>query len=34
MWYDGIDRNTFIKQIYTKVPELLNVRNGILQTES
>ena len=26
MWYDGIDRNTFIKQIYTKVPELLNVR--------
>lgn len=26
MWYDGIDRNTFIKQIYTKVPELPNVR--------
>lgn len=26
MWYDVVDKNTFIKQIYTKVPELLNVR--------
>ena len=26
MWCDVIDKNIFIKQIYTKVPELLNVR--------
>ena len=33
MWYDGIDRNTFIKQIYTKVPELLNVRIDAISFE-
>ena len=26
MWCDVIDKNIFIKQIYTEVPELLNVR--------